>query len=75
MRMRKGGRFFLFPFRGGKEVESVSVVNPARPKPKGKHASQGGWKRQAAYLTMVLPGVVFLLMFAYIHSVFRTLDP
>ena len=44
----------------------MSVVNPAKPKPKGKHASQGGWKRQAAYLTMVLPGVVLLLMFAYL---------
>ncbi len=31
-----------------------------------KHTSQGGWKRQAAYLTMVLPGVVLLLMFAYL---------
>ncbi len=44
----------------------MSVVNPTRPRPRGKHASQGGWKRQAAYLTMVLPGVVFLLMFAYL---------
>ncbi len=44
----------------------MSVVNPAKPRPNGKHASQGGWKRQAAYLTMVLPGVVFLLMFCYL---------
>ena len=44
----------------------MSVVNPAKPVPRGKHASQGGWKRQAAYLTMVLPGVIFLLMFAYL---------
>jgi putative aldouronate transport system permease protein len=44
----------------------MSVVNPAKPKPSGKHASQGGWKRQAAYLTMVLPGVILLLMFAYL---------
>ena len=44
----------------------MSVVNPTKPKPSGKHASQGGWKRQAAYLSMVLPGVVFLLMFSYL---------
>ena len=44
----------------------MSVVNPTRPVPRGKHASQGGWKRQAAYLTMVLPGVIFLLMFSYL---------
>ena len=44
----------------------MSVVNPAKPIPRGKHASQGGWKRQAAYLTMVLPGVIFLLLFAYL---------
>ncbi len=44
----------------------MSVVNPAKPVPRGKHASQGGWKRQAAYLTMVLPGVIFLLLFAYL---------
>ena len=44
----------------------MSVVNPSKPKPSGKHASQGGWKRQAAYLTMVLPGVLLLLAFAYL---------
>ena len=44
----------------------MSVVNPRKPVPRGKHASQGGWKRQAAYLTMVLPGVIFLLMFSYL---------
>ena len=44
----------------------MSVVNPTKPVPRGKHASQGGWKRQAAYLTMVLPGVIFLLLFAYL---------
>ena len=44
----------------------MSVVNPRKPAPRGKHASQGGWKRQAAYLTMVLPGVIFLLMFSYL---------
>ena len=44
----------------------MSVVNPAKPVPRGKHASQGGWKRQAAYLTMVLPGVIFLLAFCYL---------
>ena len=44
----------------------MSTVNPARPTPRGKHASQGGWKRQAAYLTMVLPGVILLLMFCYL---------
>ena len=44
----------------------MSVVNPRKPAPRGKHASQGGWKRQAAYLTMVLPGVIFLLMFCYL---------
>ena len=44
----------------------MSVVNPAKPTPRGKHASQGGWKRQAAYLSMVLPGVIFLLLFAYL---------
>ena len=44
----------------------MSVVNKAKPRPSGKHASQGGWQRQAAYLTMVLPGVVLLLMFAYL---------
>lgn len=27
---------------------------------------QGGWKRQLAYLTMVLPGVLFLLAFSYL---------
>lgn len=44
----------------------MSVVNQRKPAPRGKHASQGGWKRQAAYLTMVLPGVIFLLMFNYL---------
>ena len=44
----------------------MSVVNTRKPVPGGKHASQGGWKRQAAYLTMVLPGVFFLLMFCYL---------
>lgn len=44
----------------------MSVVNTAKPRPSGKHASQGGWKRQAAYLTMVLPGVLFLLAFCYL---------
>ena len=44
----------------------MSVVNTTKPKPSGKHASQGGWKRQAAYLTMVLPGVLFLLAFNYL---------
>ncbi len=43
----------------------MSVVNKARPKP-NSHASQGGGQRQAAYLTMVLPGVILLLMFAYL---------
>ena len=44
----------------------MSVVNPTKPAPRGKHASQGGWKRQAAYFTMVLPGVLFLLAFNYL---------
>ena len=44
----------------------MSAVNPTKPKPRNKHASQGGWKRQAAYLTMVLPGVILLLMFSYL---------
>ena len=44
----------------------MSVVNRIQPRPRGKHASQGGWQRQAAYLTMVLPGVILLLMFAYL---------
>ena len=44
----------------------MSAVNPAKPKPRNRHASQGGWKRQAAYLTMVLPGVILLLMFSYL---------
>ncbi|MBQ9325235.1 MAG: hypothetical protein IJ246_05635 [Clostridia bacterium] len=44
----------------------MSVANQSAPKKKNTHASQGGWKRQAAYLTMVLPGVIFLLMFSYL---------
>ncbi len=44
----------------------MSAVNPAKPVRAGKHASQGGWKRQAIYLTMVLPGVIFLLLFSYL---------
>ena len=44
----------------------MSVVNPTKPAPRGKHASQGGWKRQAAYFTMVMPGVLFLLAFNYL---------
>ncbi len=44
----------------------MSVVNDMQPRPRGKHASQGGWQRQAAYLTMLLPGVILLLMFAYL---------
>ena len=55
-----------FCSKNRKEEEFMSVVNPAKPRPNGRHASQGGWKRQAAYLTMVLPGVVFLLLFSYL---------
>ena len=44
----------------------MSAVNKTKPVPNHRHASQGGWKRQAAYLTMVLPGVVFLLLFSYL---------
>ena len=44
----------------------MSAVKPVTPKRKNRHASQGGWKRQAAYVSMVLPGVVLLLMFSYL---------
>ncbi len=44
----------------------MSAINSPRPARKSRHASQGGWKRQAAYLLMVLPGVILLLMFAYL---------
>ena len=33
---------------------------------KKKKGTSGGWKRQGAYLTMVLPGCLFLLAFAYL---------
>ncbi len=44
----------------------MSIVNPAKPKANRRHGSQGGWKRQGAYLSMVLPGVILLLMFSYL---------
>ena len=44
----------------------MSVVNPTGTKAGKRRSFQGGWKRQAAYLTMVLPGVILLLMFAYL---------
>ena len=44
----------------------MSAVKPVTPKRKNRHASQGGWKRQAAYVSMVIPGVVLLLMFSYL---------
>ncbi len=44
----------------------MSVVNSAKPRSGKHHASQGGWKRQGAYLSMVLPGVILLLMFSYL---------
>jgi len=40
-----------------------TIVNPVRPQRKGV---AGSTKRQFAYLLMVLPGVVFLLTFAYL---------
>ncbi len=44
----------------------MSVVRSPKPAKKGRHTSQGGWKRQAAYCTMVLPGVFLLVMFSYL---------
>ena len=44
----------------------MSVVNPMKIKAAKRRSSQGGWKRQGAYLSMVLPGVILLLMFAYL---------
>ena len=42
----------------------VPVMSDSRKKQRGK--TPGGIKRQLAYLSMVLPGVVFLLLFNYL---------
>ena len=63
---RPGNEGFFSYISNTERKPVMSAVNPAKPKPRNRHASQGGWKRQAAYLTMVLPGVILLLMFSYL---------
>ena len=41
------------------------IIQPSLPR-KTKKGQSGGWKRQLAYLSMVLPGVLFLLAFSYL---------